>query len=392
MALLLWMPAGISVAVESPGKSKVTAKKQASVKAAAARAKVVKAKSRNAKAGVKRTSKAKSDTRTVHAALRTESDLQREISSARALLARNPQDREAKERLADTAIATVDLLLAAEAVGNTNKAERLVKSLHRDLSDVGSRVQRRAQTGESSARQALGYFYAKGFAIPRDTVKSCTEFKAAAEHHAASAWQSAQCVFDTRADDAWGDIERAGGMGHAIAQEWLGRRCLGELGAVKTDFVCARDWLGRSASQGRPKAQTLLAYLFNSGQGGPVDASRALRLYKLAAEQGDADAQNNVGEMFETGRGVENNLGEAIQWYERAAERGLAVAQFNAGRLWAIGVDEKTDPARARAWLVQAEAKGIVQARQVLEWLDNESIRSAGADTKEAAPVESKSK
>jgi TPR repeat protein len=97
-----------------------------------------------------------------------------------------------------------------------------------------------------------------------------------------------------------------------------------------------------------------------------------LRLYRLAAEQGDADAQNNLGEIHETGRGVVKNPAEALLWYERAAERGFAPAQFNAGRLWAIGVGDRNDPAKARAWLVQAERNGIEQARQVLDWLDQQ--------------------
>lgn len=322
----------------------------------------------------------------------TEVELQKEVAAARRVLAQDPKNRDAKDRLARVAIATVAMLLASESVANVAKSERLDRFLRKELTDIRSRVQRMATEGDTEARQALGYFQSQGFLIPRNLEKSCAEYKAAAGSQAAAAWHWSQCQFAVDPDAAWQQIEHAGGMGHAIAQEWLGRRCLGEFGAETKNFPCARDWLGRSASQGRPKSQTLLAYLFNSGQGGAIDTARALRLYKLAADQGDADAQNNLGEIYETGRGVEKSLPEAIQWYERAAERGLGTAQFNAGRLWAIGVDEKTDPARARAWLVQAEAKGIVQARQVLEWLDNESIRSAGADTKEAAPVESKSK
>ncbi|MBI5900146.1 MAG: sel1 repeat family protein [Rhodocyclales bacterium] len=321
-----------------------------------------------------------------------EADLQTEVALARNVLSKDPKNRNAKKRLARVAIAAVNLLLAAEAVGNAHKVGRVDRFLKRELVDVGSRIQRMAGEGDSGAKQALGYFHSRGFLVPRNRDKACAEFKAAANSHAAAAWHWSQCQFDTQPVDAWIQIERAGGMGHAIAQEWLGRRCLGEFGAEVRDYACARDWLARSASQGRPKAQTLLAYLFNSGQGGPVDTARALRLYKLAAEQGDLDAQNNVGEAFETGRGVDKNLHEAIRWYERAAESGLAVAQFNAGRLWAVGVGERSDPARSRAWLVQAEAKGIVQARQVLDWIDSQVGRSADTDAKEAVPQESKSK
>jgi TPR repeat protein len=189
-------------------------------------------------------------------------------------------------------------------------------------------------------------------------------------------------------DKAWEQVGRAAGRGHAAAQEWMGRWCLGEFGATEKDYACARSWLAQSASQGRSRSQTLLAYLLTSDQGGPADLTRAARLYKLAAEQGDADAQNNLGEIHEMGHGTAPNLLEALHWYDLAAERGLASAQFNAGRLWAIGVGDKKDPARARALLLKAEANGVAQAREVLNWLDRQYPPALPAvPEKEPAPA-----
>ncbi len=306
------------------------------------------------------------------AAVRTESELQKELAAARAALAQAPGNAAAGEALARTAVAATELLLAAEAIGSAAKAERLGEFLAREFTDVAPRVQKLARQGDPRARQALGVLYGRGIGLARDAQKSCTEFKAGAAQLPASAWHWAQCNLEASPDDAWAQMERAALQGHAAAQEWIGRRCLGEFATAGKDFACAREWLSQSASQGRPRSQTLYAYLLNSGQGGPVDASRSLRLYRLAAEQGDADAQNNLGEIHETGRGVDKNPAEALLWYERAAERGFGPAQFNAGRLWAIGVGDRTDPAKARAWLVQAERKGIEQARQVLDWLDQQ--------------------
>lgn len=391
--LLPWMPMSHLTAAEAASKVKSTAKKATPTKASAGRSKSsAKSKVRAGKTTSTRMASGANAKDKSRSATLTEADLQKEVAAARSVLVRDPKNRDAKERLARVAITTVTMLLASEAVGNLARTGRLDRFLRKELTDVGSRVQRMAADGETEARQALGYFHAQGFLISRNPEKSCAEYKAAASSHAAAAWHWSQCQIAVEPAAALLQIEQAGGMGHAIAQEWLGRRCLGEFGAETKDFACARDWLGRSASQGRPKSQTLLAYLFNSGQGGAVDAARALRLYKLAAEQGDADAQNNLGEIYETGRGVEKSLPEAMQWYERAGERGLGTAQFNAGRLWAIGVGGKSDPARARAWLVQAEAKGVTQARQVLEWLDSESVSVANAGAKDAAPDESKSK
>ncbi len=302
--------------------------------------------------------------------LRTEHQLQREVVAARSILERDPKNADAREVIARVAIVTTDWLLSAEAIGNAAKAERLTISLKRDFPDAGRRIQTIAQQGDPKAHQALGVLHERGIVLARDADKSCKEFQSVASQLAGSAWHWAQCLLEAAPEEAWVQMERAALGGHAAAQEWLGRRCLGEFGATGKDFACAREWLSQSASQGRPRAQTLYAFLLGSGQGGPVDASRAVRLYRLAADQGDADALNNLGEIHESGRGVERSPDQALILYERAAERGLVAGQFNAGRMWAIGAAGKADALRARAWLAQAEQKGVSQARQVLDWLD----------------------
>lgn len=317
-----------------------------------------------------------------------ERSLEVEVAAARQILSANPRDGEARDRLARAAVVLVDLLLGAEAVGDTGKAERLAQVLRKELHDTGWRVQKMSQKGDLKASQATGFLFAHGIFLQKDANKACGEFVAAAEKHPSAGWHAAQCLMEALPEKAWENMENAAQRGHAAAMEWLGRRCLGEFGAKDKDFACARNHLSASASQGRPRAQTLLAYLLASGQGGEVDMPRAIRLYKLAAERGDADAQNNLGEIYEMGRGTNRNPDEALRWYERAAERGLGSAQFNAGRLWAVGVGERKDPARARALLVQAEGNGVAQARQVLDWLDRQSPQaSATASGKAPAPA-----
>ena len=360
-ALAEQKPAGVKKETAAKAQAKPKNKSRAGSKAAA-KSKPVKAKTAAASPKGKVPGQV---------ALRTESELQKEVANARATLARDPVNEAAWNALAQSAVVATEMLLMADAIGSAVKAERLGAFIAREFPDVGPRIQKMARQGDPRLRQALGVFYGRGIVLARDPQKSCTEFKAAVQLPA-SAWHWALCNMDAAPDEAWAQMERAALQNHAAAQEWVGRRCLGEFGTAGKDFTCAREWLSQSASQGRPRSQTLYAYLLMSGQGGPVDASRALRLYRLAAEQGDPDAQNNLGEIHESGRGVDKNPAEALVWYERAAERGFGPAQFNAGRLWAIGVGDKSDPAKARAWLVQAERKGIEQARQVLEWMDQQ--------------------
>jgi len=374
---------------KAKAQARVKAKAQARVKAKAQ----AKAKARaKAKAQTKITDKPKanapglSNSGTAKAPAPTdEVSLNAEVAAARRIVIRNPGDVAARDRLGRAAVAFIGLLLQAEAGGDRNKAQHLAQKLERDMRDTSGQIRKMAQKGDLKARQAMGFLLGRGVMVEKDVDKSCVEFLAAAEGLAPAGWHAAQCLMEAAPEKAWVQMERAAQRGHAAAQEWMGRRCLGEFGGREKDFVCARGYLTESASLGRSRAQTLLAYLLMSGQGGPVDVSRAIRLYKVAAEHGDADAQNNLGEIHETGRGTARNLDEAMRWYELAAQKGLGSAQFNAGRLWAIGVGEKKDPARARALLVQAETNGVPQARQVLDWLDRQAPPTPDATSAQGA-------
>jgi TPR repeat protein len=302
-----------------------------------------------------------------------EGTLDADTAAARQAVIENPGNTAARERLARITVMRVDGLLRAEATGDTVKVGELARKLATELHDTGWRVQKMAQGGDLMARQATGFLLGRGLLLAKDANRSCAEYLIAAEQLASSGWHAAQCQMKVSPDRAWVQMERAAARGHAAAQEWMGRRCLGEFGATAQDYVCARTWLAQSASQGRSRSQTLLGYLMMNGHGGAVDESRASRLYRLAADQGDADAQNNLGEINEMGRGAAANPEEALRWYQRAADQGLASAQFNAGRLLAIGAGDKKDPAKARTLLLQAEANGIAQARQVLNWLDRQN-------------------
>lgn len=379
---------------------KATAKAKVATKARSKTAAKVKAKVR-AKAKPQTKAKAKPRTKATRASLTAgstrpsavliadEAALAAEVAAARRSVAAKPDDIEARERLAHAALVLIDWLLVAESVEDTEKSQRLARSLGRDLPDVGWRVQKMAQKGDLKASQATGYLLGRGILLPKDAEKSCAAFLAAAEQLAPAGWYAAQCLMEASPGKALVEMNRAAERGHAMAQEWMGRRCLGEFGAIGKDYVCARSWLAQSASQGRTRSQTLLAYLLMNGEGGPVDAPAATRLYKLAADHGDAHAQNNLGEIYEMGRGTERNPDEALRWYENAAARGLGPAQFNAGRLWAIGVGERKDPARARAWLIQAEGNGVIQARQVLDWLDRQSPPGSATGSDKAVVAES---
>lgn len=322
----------------------------------------------------------------------TETQLLQEARAAKSALDKAPRDTAARERFARAASRAVEALLVADALGDTERAERLTTLISTEFAGVGDPLNPLLTRGDAKARLARGVLQSRGLILPRDVDKACADFRALADQFPASGWLAAQCMMDKESDKAWGQMERAASGGHAIAQEWMGRRCLGEFGATGKDYECAREWLTFSASQGRPRSQTLLAYLLSGGVSGVTDLTRAVKLYRLAADRGDADAMNNLAELHEVGRGVGKNLPEALRLYESAADRGLPAALFNAGRLLAIGVDGRQDLPRARALLTRAEEKGVSQARRVLDWLDQNANASDSRPSEPDAPDRSGAK
>ena len=53
------------------------------------------------------------------------------------------------------------------------------------------------------------------------------------------------------------------------------------------------------------------------------DYTKAIELYKKAANQGMADAQYNLGVIYNKGKGVHQNYAIAKEWYGKACDDGL---------------------------------------------------------------------
>lgn len=76
-----------------------------------------------------------------------------------------------------------------------------------------------------------------------------------------------------------------------------------------------------AAKAGDPGYQALLASLYHTGEGVPLNYAEALRWYRASAEQNNGSAMNNLGKMHERGEGVGRDLVEALKWYLLASGR-----------------------------------------------------------------------
>ena len=84
-------------------------------------------------------------------------------------------------------------------------------------------------------------------------------------------------------------------------------------------YVAAAAKLGPLAERGYPRAQTILAFLYQYGRGVPQNYVIAAHWYECAAEQGDPAAQYQLGLMFDKGHGVPRSSVIAFKWLNLAA-------------------------------------------------------------------------
>lgn len=92
----------------------------------------------------------------------------------------------------------------------------------------------------------------------------------------------------------------------------------------------------------------------------------ALQLWLPLADAGDAEAQLNIGFLYDAGQGVPVDPSRAANWYRRSAEHGHAAAQYNLGMMYSAGRGVTRDPAQARYWLELAAGQGLQAARAML--------------------------
>jgi TPR repeat protein len=231
----------------------------------------------------------------------------RAIDDYRAALASDPDNAEARTRLAALAPmrANVPDGVAAYNRGDYATASREMKSL--------------AEQGFAKAQYNLGVMYDKGRGVPQDYAEAARWYRKAAEQGDADAQFNLGIMYD---------------KGRGVPQ----------------DYAVAAKWYRRAAEKGHAKAQTNLGVRYYKGQGVPQDYAAAAGWYRKAAEQGDADAQFNLGIMYDKGRGVPQDYAVAVKWYRRAAEKGHATAQTNLGIRYHKGQGVTQDYVQAHKW------------------------------------------
>ena len=160
---------------------------------------------------------------------------------------------------------------------------------------------------------------------------------------------------------------KAAEQGNAAAQHNLGVMYdTGE--GVPKDAAKAVEWYTKAAKQGHAAAQYNLGVAYRAGKGVPKDAAKAVEWYTKAAEQGQAEAQLHLGRAYANGEGVPKDAAKAVEWYTKAAEQGDAFVQYALGVAYRAGKGVPKDTAKAVEWYTKAAEQGQVDAQFDLAW------------------------
>ncbi len=88
------------------------------------------------------------------------------------------------------------------------------------------------------------------------------------------------------------------------------------------------------------------------------DYEKAFKIYENLASNGNPKAQFNLGFMYRDGIFVEKNYSKAMEWFQKSAEKGLAESENEIGCLYYDGKGFKSDPKRGVNWFIKSASKG----------------------------------
>jgi len=148
--------------------------------------------------------------------------------------------------------------------------------------------------------------------------------------------------------------------------------------AGRSDLV-AIDSFHRAADLGYIPAQTVLGYLYETGQVVPRDPDQALEWYERAAGQDDPLAEWLVGRLIYSGAVPPRDLNNAGRWLEKSASHDNPFGEYLLGMI----LLQHGTYAKAADQFRRAAAQGLPQAEQQLAMLLKEG-RGVSEDKSEA--------
>ena len=139
------------------------------------------------------------------------------------------------------------------------------------------------------------------------------------------------------------------GRGHRVKMRVALNLTLLGLWATPAAAQDAETLYHRACEQGDASACSVLALMFETGEGVTRDLERAAGLYRRACELDDMEACTILGSMYHRGAGVPRDLVRAVSLHERSCDGGEPIGCESLGFMYEEGTGVIVDHTRAAA-------------------------------------------
>lgn len=230
------------------------------------------------------------------------------------------------------------------------------------------KVKQDAQEGDCDALYALGMAYLFGWDVEEDRALGYSYLRKAVEGGQTEAMTLLVRLFMQGEYDGMGSEEaaqlaiRASKDSIPDAMLYAGLAYMDGV-SVKQDYSKALRLFRNAANKGSSEARVNLAYLYQEGLGVPKDEAKAFKLYRTAANADNLNARFHLGVCHEFGVGTVMDHAAAAEQYTICAEKGDPMAMERLGHLYTIGFgDQPADDVRAFELFVRSASDGIASA------------------------------
>jgi len=133
----------------------------------------------------------------------------------------------------------------------------------------------------------------------------------------------------------------------------------GEIGDIfhwtEEHYRDAMEWYLKAAEYNDAEAMRQIGYMYEYGEGVPVDYEKAVFWFEKAAELGSAAAMTDLGYMYYEGNGVPMDKENALFWFEKGAEAGNFAAMVETANMYVDGDGVEMNYDKARQWYKRAK-------------------------------------
>jgi TPR repeat protein len=129
--------------------------------------------------------------------------------------------------------------------------------------------------------------------------------------------------------------------------------------AIQTgDNQTAITLFGKLVARNNPNAEYWLGHMNEIGLGIARDPTKAIELYKEAAEQNIIAAEARLGEIYLNGELIPPDYSQARSYLDRAAYHGDSHSAMLLGQIYRAGIGTAIDEKQAYAWSEVAAMEG----------------------------------